>query len=100
MPKASRGLLPHQFICFKYHLDWYLGNKKITSNRRLVLRCREDVMCIPLTHVILCSSNGSTDRLFGVWSSGYFFFLFRLSVFYLFYFLVIYKVLVMAFFRV
>ena len=46
------------------------------------------------------SSNGSTDRLFGVWSSGYFFFLFRLSVFYLFYFLVIYKVVVMAFFRV
>ena len=49
---------------------------------------------------MLRSSNGSTDRLFGVWSSGFFFFLFRLSVFYLFYFLVIYKVVVMAFFRV
>ena len=115
MPKASRGLFPHQFLCFKYHLDWYLGNTKITSNRRLVLRCRVGVMCIPLTHVtvhpicglrktwrgvLLCSSNGSTDRLFGVWSSAYFFFLFHLSVFYLFYFLVIYKVVVMAFFRV
>ena len=49
---------------------------------------------------MLCSSNGSTDRLFGVWSSGYFFFLFRRLVSYLFYFLVIYKAVVMAFFRV
>ena len=37
---------------YVYHLDLYVGNTPIASNRRLVLRCREGV-CVFLLHIVV-----------------------------------------------
>ena len=66
LPRASRALFPRPCLCFKYHLDWYVGNTFNVKSKFCDAMWGEGV-CVFLDCIVQRRLSNCTARYSWVW---------------------------------